>query len=51
MIPLSMVIELFQTFKNNSTSYNKMTKIFLSGDPAQLPPVEEPISSIFMKSE
>lgn len=44
MIPLSIVIELFSNF-------TETTKIFFTGDPAQLPPVDEVISSIFMKTE
>jgi ABC-type Na+ transport system ATPase subunit NatA len=44
MISLSIIYELLKESKNSKS------KIIFSGDPAQLPPVNEKISSIFMTS-
>lgn len=50
MIPLQIIIELFNEIQKYNDD-NKIPKIMFSGDPAQLPPVNEKKSSIFTKHE
>lgn len=52
MIPLQMIVDLLETIRNmwkKSQDYTKLPKMIFSGDPAQLPPVNEVSSSIFIK--
>lgn len=54
MISIQMITELFAEIRKNRTTisdYNKIPKIIFTGDPAQLPPVNEKSSSIFIKSK
>lgn len=54
MISMPMVIELFaeiRTRVQHIIDINKIPKIIFTGDPAQLPPVNEKASSIFIKKK
>lgn len=53
MIPINMLIDLFESVENlkkNINGFKKNVKIIFTGDPAQLPPVNETTSAIFIKS-
>jgi len=51
MISMKMIIEIFKEIKlkTKSNDYKQIPKIIFTGDPAQLPPVNEKSSSIFIK--
>jgi hypothetical protein len=55
MIPLQIIDHLIEDINNNNINsgenYKKKTKIIFSGDPAQLPPVNEKSSSIFINNK
>lgn len=55
MIPLKIInqilIEIRTALNKTSDNYKKVPKIIFSGDPAQLPPVSEKKSAIFMTSQ
>lgn len=52
MIPLYMISELFSNIRNHRIhNENNMPKIIFTGDPAQLPPVNEKSSSIFIRTK
>lgn len=53
MISLQMIIELFSEIRKQQRNVecNKIPKIIFTGDPAQLPPVNEVSSSIFTKAK
>lgn len=55
MIPIQIIYNLIEEIKTTATNagnnYHKIPKILFVGDPAQLPPVNEDISSIFMKNK
>lgn len=53
MIPLQIISHIFEDVYNESKdtdNYKKIPKIIFSGDPSQLPPVNEFTSSIFIKN-
>ena len=53
MIPIPLIESIYNELRNNvkkqCNNYKKMPKIIFSGDPAQLPPVSEDLSIVFMK--
>lgn len=54
MIPLQMIIEIFRVIHEQmrkACNFNDAPKIIFSGDPAQLPPVNEISSAIFIHSK
>jgi ATP-dependent exoDNAse (exonuclease V) alpha subunit len=53
MIPLQIIVHLIEDiYKNNSgDNYKRVPKVLFSGDPAQLPPVNEKVSCIFIKNK
>lgn len=48
MIPLQIVVELFVEIRRLLKTTQNIPKIIFTGDPAQLPPVGEKVSAIFM---
>jgi len=55
MIPLQIIIDIFENVYNNYSSPNikknyKYPKILFVGDPAQLPPINETVSVIFAQT-
>lgn len=55
MIPLKIIDQILHEIRNGmnkkSNNYKTIPKIIFSGDPAQLPPVHEKNSAIFLKHE
>lgn len=54
MIPLQMIVDLLDSIRiqwKRSQDYCKLPKMIFSGDPGQLPPVNEISSSIFIKDK
>jgi hypothetical protein len=55
MIPTTLIESIFNELRNNvrkkCDNYKKIPKIIFSGDPAQLPPVNELLSIVFMKDK
>jgi hypothetical protein len=53
MISIKMIIEIFEEIQNiiKKNDLKKIPKIIFTGDPAQLPPVNEKSSSIFIKDK
>uniref|UniRef100_A0A6C0EB50 UvrD-like helicase C-terminal domain-containing protein n=1 Tax=viral metagenome TaxID=1070528 RepID=A0A6C0EB50_9ZZZZ len=55
MIPMNLINTIFEEIKKgeqkSGDNYKQMPKVLLCGDPAQLPPVNEAFSCIFVKPE
>lgn len=50
MISLQVVTHIYEEIRECDEKYKKVPKIIFSGDTAQLPPVNERVSSVFIKS-